>query len=452
MLYLNSFQHSIKFAFLSFTLILAPRVADADYLGQPFGVLSSPQIFSKSLLWYLSQEPPLTQRCRNELTDFANSLRRDRQWALNMYDANGKLSAGLLEGNFVEMGSFDECLRIARTNNHGLTGKYCLGSLYVPSRYVNNATTRIMHAGVQINQTDFAVCFPSSCPAADLQTVMKGIGFNLTVTENRCQTKATQDKTTAGSYVTLTLACIILLLIVVSTIYDFACEEKPHWALHAFSLRANGRQIFENTTPSDNDIRSLYGIRTIAMTMVIVTHIFSYRVGGLKRNTYYYSYWIHQVKNGPLIPTVYAVDIFLMLSGCLVSFNFLQKCLRGQSFKILPYYIERYLRLTPALLAIFLFAITWYGCVGSGPQWYLIDLSIHPCLTHWWSYLLYIQNYFPTSLMCVGPTWYLSVDFQLYILSPILLLPLKRWPKETLVVTAGLALFSMAPHSHFPLY
>ncbi|KAB0790282.1 hypothetical protein PPYR_15382 [Photinus pyralis] len=437
-------------------VVLATGVVRASYLSERFGVLTSPKIFSRNVLGYLSNETSLRHRCRVELAQFATDLQDGRQWALNMYDANGKLPSGVLDGNLAELGSFDECLRIARTNDHGLTGKYCLASLYVPSLYVDNATLRLLHDGLEMNKMEFAVCYPSSCSATDLEKVTKGIGLNLTITESTCQTKATQYSLTAGSYVTLALACVILALIVASTIYEICLKGKSHWALKSFSLWSNGKLIFSIKKPGPNEIQSLSGIRTLAMTAVILVHVTNDRFEHLTRNTYYYSYWIHQAENGPIIRLSIVADVFLLISGCLVSYNFLQRKSKGAEVNIASYYVERYLRLTPSLVAMLLFTITWYGYIGSGPLWYQSKDFIRPCKTNWWSYLLYIQNYVIYSVekaqtfgellqyQCIGTTWYLSIDFQLYVLSPILLIPLARWRRETMAVTAGLTLLSIA--------
>lgn len=39
---------------------------------------------------------------------------------------------------------------------------------------------------------------------------------------------------------------------------------------------------------------------------------------------------------------------------------------------------------------------------------------------------------------CIDPSWYLSVDMQLFILSPLILIPLKKWPKYVLPVMVTL--------------
>ena len=44
--------------------------------------------------------------------------------------------------------------------------------------------------------------------------------------------------------------------------------------------------------------------------------------------------------------------------------------------------------------------------------------------------MLYIQNFYPGySKACMSWAWYLAVDMQLYIIAPLLIIPLVKFPK-----------------------
>lgn len=49
-----------------------------------------------------------------------------------------------------------------------------------------------------------------------------------------------------------------------------------------------------------------------------------------------------------------------------------------------------------------------------------------------------------TLFQCVGHSWYLNVDMQLFILSPLLLLPLKKYRKTVIGLIIVLILASIA--------
>lgn len=90
-------------------------------------------------------------------------------------------------------------------------------------------------------------------------------------------------------------------------------------------------------------------------------------------------------------------------------------------------YIFRYIRLTPAYLAVIALYSTILPRLGSGPLWnYRIGLEKERCVASWWANLLYINNYVGTDKMCMFQSWYLSADTQLFILAPLLLYPLWR--------------------------
>lgn len=87
---------------------------------------------------------------------------------------------------------------------------------------------------------------------------------------------------------------------------------------------------------------------------------------------------------------------------------------------------------------------------NNGPLWNVfLDRSNKECYKSWWAALLYIQNYynspnivsaphilqFPVDLpsfcffpfsQCFLHSWYLSVDFQLFVVSPLLVYLLYR--------------------------
>lgn len=72
--------------------------------------------------------------------------------------------------------------------------------------------------------------------------------------------------------------------------------------------------------------------------------------------------------------------------------------------------------------------------LGSGPGWPgIVSYMETNCYNYWWSVLLYVQNFVNPNNVCIGQTWYLAVDMQLFLISPLILYPLRKWPTKTLV-------------------
>lgn len=147
-----------------------------------------------------------------------------------------------------------------------------------------------------------------------------------------------------------------------------------------------------------------------------------------------------------------SVDTFFVMSGLLVSVNLLKhlektyvnhfeyNCvqkitihfnlifaitmfnIRGGRINILVLYFHRYLRLTPLLVVSILFSTTIMQYLGSGPLWPgLIEMFRGQCQRNWLSTLLYVQNYANANDVCFGHSWYLSVDTQLFVISPFVM-------------------------------
>lgn len=92
------------------------------------------------------------------------------------------------------------------------------------------------------------------------------------------------------------------------------------------------------------------------------------------------------------------MDIFLLLSGFLFCRILLVELHRRHG-KINPsiLYIARYIRLTPAYLAVIGFYMTWLPQIGDGPLWpNRIQREQSRCQASWWLNILYINNYINT--------------------------------------------------------
>ncbi|KFM61437.1 Nose resistant to fluoxetine protein 6, partial [Stegodyphus mimosarum] len=74
------------------------------------------------------------------------------------------------------------------------------------------------------------------------------------------------------------------------------------------------------------------------------------------------------------------------------------------------------------------FSATVSFYLGSGPVW--PDKDIEPsCKNYWWWNLLYINNFQKSVDQCMVWSWYLANDMQFFIISPLFLYSLWRWPK-----------------------
>ncbi|XP_005104253.1 nose resistant to fluoxetine protein 6-like [Aplysia californica] len=133
------------------------------------------------------------------------------------------------------------------------------------------------------------------------------------------------------------------------------------------------------------------------------------------------SLWTPIVSNGTV-----SCDTFFTMSGLVLTYSMLNsmKKLNGK-VKWFQYYALRYFRLTPLMIILAVFFITTYPSWTSGPWWASQSEHAMECHDTWWRDLLYVNNFLGG---CYQATWYLAVDMQLYMISPIFLLSLYRKP------------------------
>ncbi|KAH0807828.1 hypothetical protein GEV33_014962 [Tenebrio molitor] len=134
-----------------------------------------------------------------------------------------------------------------------------------------------------------------------------------------------------------------------------------------------------------------------------------------------------------LVSASLSVDTFFTIGSALMSYGFMKAKCKNVRFNLFLYYLHRYLRLTAPFAIVVLVSATLLKYMGSGPKWPLVDLNFQqPCANNWWSALLYVQNYVNVTDMCVIQSWYLNIDFQLYLISPLILYALWKYPRACL--------------------
>lgn len=123
------------------------------------------------------------------------------------------------------------------------------------------------------------------------------------------------------------------------------------------------------------------------------------------------------VQNAILLNSPLLVDTFLLLSGFLFTHILLLELeKRNGKVNFLVVYLFRYIRLTPAYLAVISLYSTWLPKLGSGPLWdSRMNLEQTRCQASWWINLLYINNYVGTDKL-VSVSWEI-VGYRIYMVS-----------------------------------
>ncbi|XP_026315716.1 nose resistant to fluoxetine protein 6-like [Hyposmocoma kahamanoa] len=376
-------------------------------------------------------------------------------------EAGPRVPRGILQGNLKDLGNYRQCLGINREiDDMVIEGKYCqieiglsdlanfgdateLGNVKIAVDTVKdeiNSYERLRNNFEVINgikskktlRTDavhlgnlrftISICLPKPCSTK--QALSNLIGTELINFQERlCRFK--NDKPWApGVYVAIVVFSLIVLLAILSTIYDVwntVIRERDPKSLNtiyqSFSVYTNTRRLI-TYKPARGALECVDGIRAISMAWIVVGHSFGAvpalinELDLLRWVTSYDSFWLTTAHIG--------VDTFFVLSGLLVVYTTVGKV---NSMKLLKnlhlFYLNRILRMFPLLAATILLQVGVLHYILDGPGWLITALQTNDCRTNWWLTLLYVQNYIHP--MCLGHTWYLAIDMQLYILSPLVL-------------------------------
>lgn len=115
----------------------------------------------------------------------------------------------------------------------------------------------------------------------------------------------------------------------------------------------------------------------------------------------------------------------------------------------------RYLRMAPLYFLVYAATKSLATHLGSGPLW---DYATNGrslrglCQRESWLWPLgFLSNFKPIAHHCVPPAWSLAVDLQLCLVTPLLLLALKRWPRRWSYALIG-ALVCLSSWSTFRDY
>jgi len=255
-----------------------------------------------------------------------------------------------------------------------------------------------------------------------------------------CQTEDDYVELTTGDWIMIAFLLAMGLLISVSTLIDLyqrflnktMFADKFLGIVQGFSAYHNIRKLFD-TRVSSESFRCINGIRFISMTWVLMGHTFMLFIGPpfLKNLFPMFS------PNGPVSTVAMAViwnamdsvDTFFLIGSILLSYltlNQLEKSGGGAKMWLM-FYVHRYIRLTGVYLVIILLHMTLLKYLAYGPQGFELSQQFKACQENWLVNILYVNNY--VSMDCLGQTWYMAVDMQFFIISPLIIYSLWKYPK-----------------------
>ncbi|KAH8365340.1 hypothetical protein KR084_011219, partial [Drosophila pseudotakahashii] len=360
--------------------------------------------------------------CLSDMTALKTGLGSNQYWALKMIDAWGSIPSGLFTGNSYDLGNFDECLNIRRVTSPSRTiqGKYCF---------------------LSVSSFNIATCFPASCSAVHMNAFLGQLmgqllntsSLAMSISDGSCQTSESEP------WDGLTIFMIVILsvmgaLVTLFTLWDYFLiknQDQLPVVVKLFSARANSRALFRvvETKSNPNVIDCLHGIRCMSLIWVISCHQYSAVLLSPNINTLSIVTWFGKPFASFLIHGFMSVDSFFMIGGLLVALIPLRLMDKTKGKLNVPMmYLHRIMRIVPLLAIAIVVHLKLMPLISDGPLFKGGYIGKAACVNSWYWTLLFVNNY--TNDKCLAHTWYLSLDMQLYLISPILLISLYRWGKK----------------------
>ena len=437
-------------------------------------------------------------QCTQDFDAYIGNIDR-YSWAQRMLDATGKPGAGLMNGGFLFLGDFDECQEVKANYSSPkpaeFRGQYCLAQygaslVRLPSELSTGWAFCVPDSCKEGDVLDILN-----------RTLAR---LNVTAIEFESVTCNSRSvPLTSRSVGVFSMVVVMVTVVLLGTAADIMLVQLPKWrvrqemmedlgsllpggpghvvqvkrdelpgttetdpviinnnnAAHvpmrsrqsllvrilvAFSAWTNTENILSTRQPTGS-LACLNGLRVISINWVVLGHTvlllarngnnaIDYAQKAIKR-------WTFQA----VVNATPSVDTFFVLSGVLVAYvtlNNLKKTAGKANW--LMFYVHRYLRLTPVYMIVMGIYLGTLPHLINGP---LFDQKngFEPdphCSNTWWGNPLYVQNLVKFKPhFCMGWSWYLAVDMQFYVLSPLLLLPLHHRPRLGYLL-AGLFLFT----------
>ncbi|PSN39086.1 hypothetical protein C0J52_07350 [Blattella germanica] len=420
----------------------------------------------ESIVNNVSLKATNSQQCENHLQLFKEKMQNET-WAMQMIDASTKIPESVFMGLLTNLGNFDECIEIenVQTEYGPFNGQHCVASLTLPPGLLPGFSKNFMQqikkqeeilknsdhpnnrmaGGMIPGGLQLSYCIPSSCSGKDFEMIFNSFISNLpielditiSIPQHMCQTSEGKDLA-VEDWITVGILTAIAMLAITSTIYDLLKTGPKNKLLTAFSWYSNGKKLL-NTDTSGDTLQAIHGIRFLSICWVVMGHRYMSFITVPSINAFSFIDFISNFWNLFITNATLSVDTFFFLSGLLVCYIFLKEMKKeNASFNILLYYFHRYIRLTPPYAIMILLTATLMRYVSSGPIYHVAtDITASYCQEYWWQSILYINNYIEPEKMCVGQGWYLAVDMQLFLLSPIILYPLWKFRKTWSLTLLG---------------
>ncbi|KAF8782074.1 Nose resistant to fluoxetine protein 6 like protein [Argiope bruennichi] len=421
----------------------------------------------------------LSSECMKQGMQLVSGLKSMKTWAFSMVDASAKIPEGFASATFTHLGVYEQCLDIMVPHPRNkdqiqFQGQYCLAEVRFPlppkskrygwfsrleelKNFTGSEFLTLMSTKAHMNYLiplTMGLCIPSGCTREDLKQLLHDQAgkYHFLSDVTHCEIKKTEVHFTEGQIAAIVVCCILGSLVILGTLLEMRSNsEKDKYRsiglriLLSFSVITNFQKLTSTKTSSDS-FSCLHGIRFLTITWVVLAHTYFYPGCFLSRYRLLFRIYDFASETFTQMMTngSECVDTFFFMGGMLLSYFSLKHVkVDKKRFDVKALILHRIWRIVPVYYFILLCGML-VPLMGSGPMFEdTMEDSIYPCFRYWWRNLLFINNFFNMSEMCMLHFWYVACDMQLFLVSVVVLLAFMRSEKVGLFMSALIILSSI---------
>ncbi|GAB0087065.1 Acyltransferase 3 domain [Sergentomyia squamirostris] len=377
----------------------------------------------------------VSEKCFEDIQVILQGISDRQLWALQILDSSGNRPSAFLWGDNFWIGYRQSCITSNKPTLEEMTKRLPHEVLDIPSpvtvdyRILSGSINFKEQKTVKVYIIDsssfhFGICIPTSCSFNETNYISQkyfGKGFMSSFFKATVNFKHIQDfnQTTADLWSNFSYQAFVLLIVTLTILSLLSgrnatlrsCFHFPSNLLATLSTRNN---------PDPDSIPSLAAFKTVSCLWIVGMHVSVFNLVPF-RVPLMTDILDHSGYN-MFFRAVTATDIFSLISGLLLSYNFLrniklQDKIKGNTFidnckLYLSLILHRYLRLAPVVLVSIIISKMAYLYLDS------INSQMGGCpgiqCQNWIYNMLFAQNLLPGREMCHVYSWQIASDFQLY--------------------------------------
>ncbi|XP_063698274.1 nose resistant to fluoxetine protein 6-like [Culicoides brevitarsis] len=232
--------------------------------------------------------------------------------------------------------------------------------------------------------------------------------------------------------------------------YKEAINDKTlKWNLiTAFSIPRNYYKLVQPAkNETERDLRVAQGIRVFFLYFMVFSHTTIGYAVEIALNPEYYERSYHQLLPVLLFNGITYIQVFFAIAGFMLAVQIMEVATKNdEEFRFYPLaVIYRYLRFLPVYGFLVFFNATFLVRIQDSAHWQRIGgVERQYCRKNWWANIFYQNSGYDKSQMCMFHTYFITLEFQLFMFALAFLMIIWRYPKCQRVFTSIITLLSIA--------